>query len=90
MQLDGALHYLRKLPELDGLRGSAAIGRSHRGMQVQHLRSVYAINQRLLKGWGQAFVYETKKSKASFSFPNEESVLEDALKRMDYDTGKSH
>lgn len=89
--MDCAKHILRKLPELDGLRGSAAIGRSHRGMQElysAYKESVYAINQRLLKGWGQAFVYETKKSKASFSFPNEESVLEDALKRMDYECSR--
>ena len=50
--------------------------------------AVYAINQRLLKGWGRAFVYETEKNRSSVSFPNEESALEDALKRMDFEDAR--
>ena len=88
---DCAKRILRKLPELGGLQGSAAIGRSHRGvgeLYSAYKEAVYAINQRLLKGWGRAFVYETEKNRSSVSFPNEESALEDALKRMDFEDSR--
>ena len=88
---DCAKRILRKLPELGGLQGSAAIGRSHRGvgeLYSAYKEAVYTINQRLLKGWGRAFVYETEKNRSSVSFPNEESALEDALQRMDFEDSR--
>ena len=63
----------------------------HRGvgeLYSAYKEAVYAINQRLLKGWGRAFVYETEKNRSSVSFPNEESALEDALKRMDFEDSR--
>ena len=82
---------LRKLPELGALSGSAAISHPHQGMEelnTAYKEAVYAINQRLLRGWGRVYTYETEAQKISLTFSNEESALGNALKRMDSESAR--
>lgn len=82
---------LRKLPKLGALSGSAAISHPHQGMEelnTAYKEAVYAINQRLLRGWGRVYTYETEAQKISLTFSNEESALGNALKRMDSESAR--
>ena len=57
-------------------------------LNTAYKEAVYAINQRLLRGWGRVYTYETEAQKISLTFSNEESALGNALKRMDSESAR--